>query len=100
MAGCTALTTVAAWGPEVILCDIGLPGMSGWEVARALGTHRSRSQMRLVALTGYAAPEDERRAQESGFDRFLAKPAELSKLEALLAELPAGAPATDTAADP
>jgi signal transduction histidine kinase/ActR/RegA family two-component response regulator len=86
--GVTGLEAVRQVHPEVVFCDIGLPGMSGWEVAQTLRTDRNRRHMRLVALTGYAAPEDERRAQETGFDRFLAKPADFEELEAVLLEPP------------
>jgi two-component system CheB/CheR fusion protein len=59
--------------PAVILCDIGLPDVDGYEVARTLraGEH---SSARLIALTGYALPEDRRRAREAGFDAHVAKP--------------------------
>ena len=67
-----ALERAAAIDPDVILLDIGLPGMDGYEVARLL---RSRgSSARLVALTGYGQPEDVRRAQEAGFDTHMVKP--------------------------
>jgi two-component system CheB/CheR fusion protein len=75
--------------PEVVLCDIGLPGMSGYEVARALRADESLRSAWLVALTGYALPEDERRATEAGFDRHLPKPPSIEQIEELLAGLPA-----------
>ncbi len=60
--------------PRVILCDIGLPGMSGYEVCRALrGDHAFRTTY-LVALTGYAEPDDLRRVHAAGFDRHVVKP--------------------------
>jgi two-component system CheB/CheR fusion protein len=77
--------------PEVVLCDIGLPGMDGYEVARAFRADAALRGTYLVALSGYALPEDLQRASEAGFDRHLAKPPSLEKLEELLASLPASA---------
>ncbi|NUQ77968.1 MAG: response regulator [Polyangiaceae bacterium] len=71
--------------PELVLCDIGLPGaMDGFAVARALRAIPALHAMRLVALTGYGAQEDRRRALEAGFDVHLTKPVELTALEELL----------------
>jgi two-component system CheB/CheR fusion protein len=77
--------------PDVVLCDIGLPGMSGYDVARAFREDESLRGAYLVALSGYARPEDLQRAAEAGFDRHLAKPASLEALEALLAARTSGA---------
>lgn len=60
--------------PEVILCDIGLPDVDGYEVARRVRAIAGLEHVRLVALTGYAQPEDRDRAKDSGFDAQLAKP--------------------------
>jgi PAS domain S-box-containing protein len=70
--------------PDIVLCDIGLPGMDGYEVARALRSDERLRTMRVVALSGYAQPEDLRRAAQAGFDAHLAKPPSLDKLEAVL----------------
>ncbi|MCD2518731.1 response regulator [Massilia sp. G4R7] len=67
--------------PQVIVLDIGLPGVDGYEVARRLKKNPAMSGIRLVAHTGYGSPEDRRRAQEAGFDAHLVKPAELADLE-------------------
>lgn len=73
-----ALERAAAFDPEIVLLDIGLPGMDGYQVARLL---RSRgSSARLVALTGYGQPEDLRRAEDAGFDTHLVKPVDLKRL--------------------
>jgi signal transduction histidine kinase/ActR/RegA family two-component response regulator len=82
------LEKARAFKPEVVLCDIGLPGMDGYEVARALRSDDALHDVALVALTGYALPEDLERAKDAGFDRHLAKPLELGALERMLAELP------------
>ncbi|WP_313171368.1 response regulator, partial [Massilia oculi] len=70
--------------PQVIVLDIGLPGVDGYQVARRLKGNPDLAHIRLVAHTGYGSPEDRRRAQEAGFDAHLVKPAELSDLEAAL----------------
>ncbi|MFC0253959.1 ATP-binding response regulator [Massilia consociata] len=70
--------------PHVIVLDIGLPGIDGYEVARRIKKSPALSSIRLVAHTGYGSPEDRRRAQEAGFDAHLVKPAELEDLEKAL----------------
>ncbi len=72
--------------PQVVLCDIGLPGLDGYGVARELRRDAALSSVFLVALTGYAQPEDQRRALEAGFDRHLAKPPDLEAIGRVLAE--------------
>jgi len=71
--------------PEVVICDIGLPDMSGYEVARILRGDPDLRGMRLIALTGYAQPSDRDRAREAGFDAHLAKPPSLDAIDAALA---------------
>ena len=73
--------------PDVVLCDIGLPGMDGFAVARALKADESLRGAFLVALSGYALPEDLQRAEEAGFETHLAKPSSIEQLEKILAEL-------------
>jgi len=70
--------------PDVIVLDIGLPGVDGYELARMLKRHPQLASIRLVAHTGYGSPEDRRKAQEAGFDAHLVKPAELEDLEKAL----------------
>jgi two-component system CheB/CheR fusion protein len=74
--------------PEIVLCDIGLPGMDGYEVARAFRADPALKDVFLVALSGYAQPDDLQRARDAGFDKHLAKPSSLEKLEELLAHAP------------
>lgn len=70
--------------PDVVLCDIGLPGMDGHAVARAMRADQELSRVMLVALTGYAGPEDVAKAREAGFDAHLAKPPNMEALERVL----------------
>lgn len=77
--------------PDVVICDIGLPEMSGLDVARAMRADPGLAPVTLVALTGYAQPEDVARAKDAGFDRHLAKPLELDVLRQLIAAAPAHA---------
>jgi PAS domain S-box-containing protein len=70
--------------PDVIVLDIGLPGVDGYELARMLKQHPQLQSIRLVAHTGYGSPEDRRKALEAGFDAHLVKPAELEDLEKAL----------------
>ncbi|MGC3996909.1 MAG: ATP-binding protein [Anaeromyxobacter sp.] len=78
-----ALATALADQPDVVLCDIGLPGMDGYEVARRLRADGGKA-IRLVALSGYAQPEDVARAVEAGFDAHIAKPPDPERLVHLL----------------
>lgn len=73
-----ALERAAAFNPEIVLLDIGLPGIDGYEVARQLKCRGSTA--RLVALTGYGQPEDIRRARNAGFHAHLVKPVDLRHL--------------------
>ena len=85
--GPDGLAKARASVPEVVLCDIGLPGMDGYDVARMLRSDAAFKTTHLVALSGYALPEDLQRASEAGFERHLAKPPSLEKLEELLGSL-------------
>jgi len=82
--GPSALAAAAEFRPEVVLLDIGLPGMDGYEVARRLRSGDGLRDMSLVALTGYGQEADRERARAAGFDHHLVKPA---SPEAILAVL-------------
>jgi len=71
--------------PEMLLCDIGLPVMDGYEVARCFRADPVLQEVVLVALSGYALPEDRQRAMEAGYAHHVAKPPSLEVLESLLA---------------
>jgi PAS domain S-box-containing protein len=90
--GAEAVKTAGSYRPDVVLLDIGLPTMSGHEVARRIRQQPWGRKIRLIALTGWGQEEDKRRARDAGFDDHLVKPAEPAKLEKLLAEsCPVGA---------
>jgi len=72
--------------PQVVLCDIGLPDMDGYAVARALRRDETLERTFLVALTGHALPEDRERARAAGFARHLAKPPTIERIGEVLAE--------------
>ena len=70
--------------PDVVLCDIGLPGLDGYGVARALRQDPATAGVRLIAVTGYGSDEDRRRSREAGFDLHLTKPVDPADLQPLL----------------
>ncbi len=72
--------------PDFVFCDIGLPDLSGYEVAGVLRADETLRATRLVAVSGYAQPEDRECAREAGFEAHLAKPADLEAVNALLAK--------------
>jgi CheY-like chemotaxis protein len=82
--GPAALVTARGVQPEVVICDIGLPGMDGYAVARALKQDPATRAARLIALSGYGQEEDRRQALEAGFEEYLTKPVRLEELERLL----------------
>ncbi len=85
--GQSALATAFEYEPDVVLLDIGLPDMNGYEVARQLRQHAQTMGMRLIALTGYGQDSDRQQAEEAGFDHHLVKPVPPQKLQELLATL-------------
>ena len=72
--GAAALDAGRNFHPEIVLCDIGLPGMDGYAVAKAMRADPAFRGAHLVALTGYGQPEDRERALQAGFDQHLTKP--------------------------
>lgn len=82
--GFDALEKARRFRPDVLLCDIGLPDMDGYDVARAFRNDTELQSVLLVALSGYALPDDQRRAREAGFTLHIAKPPRLEQLQALL----------------
>jgi two-component system CheB/CheR fusion protein len=72
--GAAALERVGRWRPDIIVCDIGMPGMDGYETCRRLGRLPGLEKVLIAAVSGYGGPEDRRKSQEAGFDRHLVKP--------------------------
>jgi two-component system CheB/CheR fusion protein len=83
--GPTAIEVITRERPDVAFIDIGLPAMNGYEVAQRIRGRPGLDDVLLVALTGYGAASDVSAARAAGFDEHLIKPAELSKLEKILA---------------
>ena len=83
--GQAGIEAAREFAPQVVLCDIGLPGMDGYEVARAFGEDPELRGAYLVALSGHTRPEDVERARAAGFMRHVAKPASLDALATAIA---------------
>jgi CheY-like chemotaxis protein len=75
---------VGAFQPDVILIDVGLPVMDGYELVRRLRADAGLASVRLIAVTGYGRESDRRRALEAGFDEHLVKPVDLDRLQRIL----------------
>jgi signal transduction histidine kinase/ActR/RegA family two-component response regulator len=82
--GQSALEEAKAFGPDVVLLDIGLPGVNGYDVARSIRASASIPAPMLVATTGWGHAEDKQRAREAGFDFHLTKPISMEALERLM----------------
>jgi PAS domain S-box-containing protein len=77
---------LAAFQPDVLLVDIGLPGLDGYQVAEQVRQQRAKDELLLVAVTGYGGQENHARAKRAGFDHYLVKPVNLKTLAELLAD--------------
>jgi len=73
--------------PDIVFLDIGMPGMDGYEVARAIRSMPEAGNPILVALTGWGGESDRKRSREAGFNEHLTKPADLSVIQATLDRL-------------
>ena len=80
-----ALAAADVFSPDVVLLDIGMPGMDGYEVARRLRDNPGHAHALLVALTGWSYEQDQMRSRAAGFDHHLRKPADIDQLMDLLA---------------
>lgn len=85
-----ALERATEFRPDVVLLDIGLPGMDGYEVAQKMRELPGLRDIRLVAVTGYGRSDDRVRARDAGFDDHLTKPVEFAVLDRALAGVRAG----------
>jgi len=86
--GFTGLEVAQTFRPQVVLCDIGLPGMDGYQVVRSIRQHPEISSAYMIALTGYGRKEDQQDAHQAGFDMHLTKPIDYNNLHQLLVKLP------------
>jgi len=82
--GAHALELAEDFRPEIVFCDLGLPGMSGYEVARHLRAMPFGRDMVLAALTGYGQPGDREKTAQAGFDAHLVKPVDPAVIESFL----------------
>ena len=88
--GAGAVSAASDYRPDVVLLDIGLPEIDGFEVARRIRSDPSHHAMVLVALTGYGQDADRRRSREAGFDHHLVKPVDREEMQGILATVKAG----------
>jgi PAS domain S-box-containing protein len=86
--GIQAVDAAAELQPEVILLDIGLPGLNGYEAARRIRAQRQNGNLTLVALTGWGQEQDRHRSAAAGFDAHMVKPVDAAALAKLLAQIP------------
>jgi PAS domain S-box-containing protein len=86
--GAQALALFREYDANIVLLDIGMPGMDGYEVARALRERYPERNVQIVALTGWGQDQDRARTRAAGFDRHLVKPVDFATLEALFESLP------------
>jgi CheY-like chemotaxis protein len=87
--GPKGLELAKTFRPQVVLCDIGLPGMDGYQVARAIRQDPELASSYIIALTGYGRDEDLRQTKAAGFDLHMTKPVDYENLRRTLASLPA-----------
>ena len=86
--GLAGLHVASEWLPTVVVSDIGLPELDGFEVARELRGHKETAGAKLIALTAYGTEEYRRLAAQAGFDEYITKPADLGALEDILTLAP------------
>jgi two-component system, chemotaxis family, CheB/CheR fusion protein len=95
--GQAAIDLAAQFAPDVVLLDIGMPRMNGYDACRGIRALPSCRNAYLVALTGWGQDKDRHRAHEAGFDRHLVKPVEPRELDRLVREVPRKDAATPAA---
>jgi CheY-like chemotaxis protein len=88
--GPDALATMASYAPTVVVLDIGMPGMDGYEVARRIRGDPRNDGLTLIAMTGWGQDDDRRRTRAEGFDHHLIKPPDIVALQAVLASIDGG----------
>jgi CheY-like chemotaxis protein len=82
--GAAALDAVRDFRPDVAFLDIGMPGLTGYEVAEAVRAEPWGNEVTLIAVTGWGQPDDRLRARTAGFDRHLIKPIDPAEVDRLL----------------
>ena len=87
---CQALEVIAEFDPDLVVLDLGMPGLSGHDIARQIRATPGRERV-LVAVTGWGRPQDMRRSAEAGFDHHLVKPPDLAVLKRICAAIVPGA---------
>jgi len=85
--GESGLAAIRTWRPDLVLLDLDMPGMDGFEVARRIRADAGTAGLPIVALTGWGQQQDRQRTLEAGFDRHLVKPADPQSLQAVLEAL-------------
>jgi signal transduction histidine kinase/ActR/RegA family two-component response regulator len=90
--GVQAVEEAAAFRPDLVLLDIGMPRLNGYDAARRIRTERWGKSTLIVAMTGWGQDEDKRRAREAGFDRHFTKPVDPGDIRKLIAEMRANSP--------
>ena len=83
----TVLGLATQLRPELILLDIGMPDMDGWQIARALRQALGHDEVRIVAVSGRTRPEDFVRSRQAGFDAHVPKPVDMALIERMLEEI-------------
>jgi signal transduction histidine kinase/GAF domain-containing protein len=83
----TALGTVLEYRPDVVLLDIGMPGLNGYEIAARIRQERTLADIVLVAVTGYGQDKDRQRSRDAGFDHHLVKPVDFDTVQRILADV-------------
>jgi signal transduction histidine kinase len=95
------IETAAAFAPDIVFLDLGMPGLSGYDVARSLRAHPAGAHVTLVALTGWGQAEDRKRTAAAGFDHHIVKPVDLATIEGICnrdAAVPADMPSNASVA--
>ena len=92
--GPSALEAALTVRPDVVLLDIGLPGLTGHEVARRIREHATLKNIVLIAMTGYGQEADQQSSRNAGFDYHLVKPADFAQVQRVLAAIGAGTSVT------
>jgi DNA-binding response OmpR family regulator len=85
--GTSALALLEAFRPDLVLLDIGLPGMHGYEVASRMREHAAGKRAKIVAVSGWGRDEDRQRSLQAGMDEYLVKPINSKDLERVMGSL-------------